>query len=125
MRIESLNLPQAALNHRKANGAGKDFPDLPTAKAAAAAGSQAADTENLAASPLADIEKAAKTAPKDLENAISRLEAKDHSTSGTEQALSMLNRNLARYQATTPVDTGSTEPTANSGETTDNTVASA
>lgn len=113
MRVESFNLPQAALNHSKVHGSAKAFPGTPAEKANATATSQRPFAENLAASGVADAEQTAKNAPQGLANAISRLEAKQHSNQGIEQALEMLTRNLSRYQVTPPAtDTGSATPTA-------------
>lgn len=112
MRVESLNLPQAAHSHSKVHGSGKAFPGTPAEKANEAATSKLPGAENVAASGTTDAEQAAKSAPQGLTNAISRLEAKQNSTHGIEQALEMLTRNLSRYQLTPPpADTGSTAPT--------------
>jgi len=123
MRVESLNLPQAAQSHSKVHGSGKAFPGTPAEKANEAATSKFPSAENFAASGSTDAEQAAKSEPKGLANAISRLEAKQNRTQGIEQALEMLTRNLSRYQLTPPpTDTGSTTPatdgsTASSTET--------
>lgn len=114
MRVESLNLPQAAHNQSKLHGSGKASPGVPAASANEAASSKRPIAEN----PAADTQKTAKTPPKGLENAISRLEAKDNSTKGTEQALEMLTRNLSRYQVTPPpADTSGTTPAADASTT--------
>lgn len=125
MRVESPSLPQAALNHSKVHGSGKAFPGSPAEKANPTATSQRPFAENLAASGAADAEQTAKNAPQGLANAISRLEAKQNSSQGIEQALEMLTRNLSRYQVTPPAaDTGSTTPTAD-GSTAGSTEATA
>lgn len=112
MRIDSLNLPQAALNHSKVHGSGKDFPGIPAEKANELATTKRPTTEIIAASGTSDTEQTAKSALKGLENAISNLEAKDNKTKGIEQALEMLTRNLSRHAVTPPpADTGSTTPT--------------
>lgn len=112
MRVDSLNLPQAAYSHSKVHGSGKAFPGTPAEKANETATSKRPVAENLAASGTGAAEQTAKSAPKGLENAISRLEAKQNSNKGIEHALEMLTRNLSRYQVTPPAtDTGSTTPT--------------
>ena len=119
MRVESLNLPQAAQNHSKVHGSGKAFPGTPAEKANETATSKRPSAENLAASGTSGAEQTAKSAPPGLANAVSRLEAKQNSNQGIEHALEMLTRNLARYQVTPPpTDTGSTTPTTDG--TTDN-----
>lgn len=111
MRIESPNVHQAAHNHSKVHGSGKALPGTTAEKAKETASSQSPIPENLAASGTTDTEKTAKSAPKGLENAISRLEAKQNSNQGIEQALEMLTRNLSRYELTPPpTDTGSSTP---------------
>lgn len=95
MRVESTRLPQAAQNHSKVHGSGKASP-------AEKAKPAASGTESLAAAGPANTEQTAKTAPKGLSNAIARLEAKENSGKGIEQALEMLTRNLSRYQPAPP-----------------------
>jgi hypothetical protein len=111
MRVDSLNLPQAAHSHSKVHGSGKALPGTSADKAKETANSQSTIPENLAASGTTETEKTAKTAPKGLENAISRLEAKQNSNQGIEQALEMLTRNLSRYELTPPpTDSDSSTP---------------
>lgn len=98
MRIDSTSLPQAALTHSKVHGSGKTFPGK--------------GAENSAAAGATTTDQTAKTAPQGLSNAISKLESKENSNKGIENALAMLTRNLSRYQVTTPpADTGTTTPT--------------
>lgn len=120
MRVESTRLPQAAQNHSKVHGSGKASPGNAAEKAKPAA----SGTESLAAAGPANTEQTAKTAPKGLSNAIARLEAKENSGKGIEQALEMLTRNLSRYQpAPPPAETDSALP-ATDATATDGTAAS-
>jgi len=119
MRVDSLNLPQTAYSHSKVHGSGKTFPGTPAEKANETATSNRPVAENLAASGPVAAEQTAKSAPKGLENAISRLESKQNNNKGIEHALEMLTRNLSRHQVTPPpTDTGSTTPTTDGSATT-------
>jgi hypothetical protein len=111
MRVESINLPQAAQKHSKVHGSGKSLPGAAAEKANEAVISKQPVAENLAASGVADSEKAAKSAPKGLSNAMSQLAAKENGGKGIEQALEMLTRNLSRYSVTPPTtETGNAAP---------------
>ncbi len=106
MRVDSLKLPQAALQHSRVHGTDKPFPGVPSEKANENAGSKRPASENIAASTVSNTTETAtgntseKLTPSGLMAAQLRFQgiAEADRTQGQSRALEVITRNLARYQ---------------------------